>query len=225
MLDEIFYAECIYCKTKINYNKCICTTCLWSLHNLFIKDYCYSCGFPTELKTNYCKNCIEKRHFNYTYYNFYYKGVIKTLIREIKFNNNVKAIFFLRSLCRKILRIDLRKRYDIITTVPTHWLRRLKRLIHPVDIIAKELSKRLAIPYKVVLKRKRLTEYQWMLKQKQRFSNVRGTFKLCYEVKGLNILLIDDIYTSGATIAETSRVLKRAGANAVDCYILAKSVR
>jgi ComF family protein len=195
------------------------------LHNLFIKVYCNSCGFPTELKTNYCKNCTEKRHFNYTYYNFYYKDVIRTIIREIKFNNNVKAIFFLKSLCKKILRADLIRRYDIITVVPTHWLRRLKRLIHPADIIAKELSKRLNIPYKVVLKRKRLTEYQWMLKKKERSKNVRGSFKLCYEVKGLNILLIDDIYTSGATAFEASRVLKRAGANVIDCYILARSIK
>jgi len=64
----------------------------------------------------------------------------------------------LKSLCERTLRVELVRKYDIITTVPTHWLRRLKRLIHPVDIIAKELSKRLNIPYKRVLKRKRITK-------------------------------------------------------------------
>ena len=126
-------------------------------------------------------------------------------------------------MARKILKVDLIRRYDIIMTIPTHWIRRLKRFIHPADIVAKELSKREDIPFKKILKRRRLTKYQWALDSRERFKNVKGSFILCDDVEGLNILLIDDIYTSGATLNEACLLLKKAGANVIDCYIVAKS--
>jgi len=224
LLDEIFYSECSCCKRRINYQKYLCTQCLWSLRNLFVKNYCYNCGFPTGINSNYCRYCLEKKNFQYAYFNFFYKGAVKIIIRQIKFNNSIKAIYLLKYISRKMLKIDLIRKYDIITTIPTHWMRKFKRFAHPADIIAKELSKRKAIPFKKVLKRLRLTKYQWTLERSERLKNVKGSFSLGFKVNGLNILLIDDIYTSGATLNEACLVLKRAGANAVDCYILAKSV-
>lgn len=194
-----------------------------TLHNLFIKNYCSSCGFPAGLKTTYCRYCSDKKNFQYTYFNFNYKGAVKTIITDIKFKNSIKAIHLLKHMARKILKVDFVRRYDIISPIPTHWLRRLKRFIHPADIVAKELSKRENIPFKKILKRRRLTKYQWTLDHRERFKNVRGSFMLCNKVEGLNILLIDDIYTSGATLNEASLLLKKAGASVVDCYILAKS--
>jgi predicted amidophosphoribosyltransferase len=110
-----------------------------------------------------------------------------------------------------------------MTTIPTHWTRRLKRFIHPADLVARELSKRKDIPLKKVLKRHKLTKYQWALERIERFKNVKGSFRVCSEVKGLKVLLIDDIYTSGATLNEASLMLKKAGATVVDCFIVAKS--
>ena len=224
LLDEIFYSECNCCKGRINYQKYLCKHCLWSLRDLLVKNYCSNCGFPTGIKSTFCRYCLEKKNFQYAYFNFFYNGAVKNIIRQIKFNNSLKAIYMLKHISKKILKIDSVRKYDIITTIPTHWMRKLKRFAHPADIIAKELSKRKTIPFKKVLKRHKLTKYQWTLERSERFKNVKGSFSLCFEIKGLNILLIDDIYTSGATLNEACLIMKMAGANAIDCYVLAKSV-
>jgi ComF family protein len=135
----------------------------------------------------------------------------------------MKAIFLLKAISRKIIRIDLKREYDIITTIPTYWFRRLKRFIHPADIVAKALSQKKGIAFGHVLKRCRFTKYQWTLNRSERFKNVKKSFKLCDDIRGLNILLVDDIFTSGATLNEAALMLKRGGAKIVDCYILAKS--
>lgn len=187
-----------------------------------IEFFCESCGWPLEISSSFCKHCTEKHNFNYIYFMFFYRGPIRALVKEIKFNNNVRAIYYFKKLINSV-DLTMKINYDLIVSVPSHWLRKIARLRHPSDIIAKELSVKYGIPFEKVLKRKRFTKYQWKLGKGDRFRNVNGVFATNKKVKGLKILLVDDIYTTGATIEEASKVLKKADSGIVDCFVLSKS--
>ncbi|MDY6821550.1 MAG: ComF family protein [Deferribacterota bacterium] len=184
-----------------------------------IKYKCLNCGFPSDVKVNYCKNCFDEKYFDKVFFYFYYKTPIDGIIKNMKFNNNIRSVYLLRRIC-KYLSLPEPLKYDIITMVPSHWKRRFIRLFHPADIMTKEISKLHNITLIKPAVRKRKTTYQWQLKYKERFRNIKGAFNLVRDVRNKNILLVDDIYTSGATVNELSKLFKYSGAKIVDCFIL-----
>ena len=228
MFDEILYKNCILCRRKILTNKLFCDECETEFYE--VSNSCSGCGFPVysygNLNENFkfCKNCYEKRYFNFIYVDYWYKSSLKVLLREIKFKNNLKAIGYLKSMLLSGMKLHDFKNYDLIAPVPSHILRKLTRFLHPTDIAAKIIAKKYNLPLSHVLKRRKNSEYQWKLKRKARQKNVKNSFLLVKNVFGLKILLIDDIYTSGATVNECSKLLKFSGAAVVDLYLISKGV-
>lgn len=149
---------------------------------------------------------------------------MKTLLKTIKFKDNFKSCAYLKLLLyNKIKLLDF-SQYDMIAPVPSHFSRKMTRLFHPSDIAAKIISRGSSVPLVKALKRGRKTEYQWKLSKKARMNNVKESFLTVKDVLGLKILLVDDIYTSGATSKECAKQLKLSGADSVDLYIIAKGV-
>ena len=72
------------------------------------------------------------------------------------------------------------------------------------------------------LKRTRKTEYQYKLKSYMRHKNVKNAFSCIKDISGLKILLVDDIITTGATVSECCKVLRKSGASVIDVYSLSK---
>lgn len=220
MFDEIFYSECINCGVEIKYNEIVCEDCKSLIKRVSFR--CKRCGCPLSIETEICKNCLTAHHFDNLYIPFLYVGAIRTVLKKVKFRYNYKGYKLISELVKKNLL--LKDRYDIITAVPSTFLRRFRRFIHPAEYIALILSDIYKIPYELVLKRKRHTNYQWRLRKKDRFENVKGAFSPKRELFDLKILLVDDIMTTGATLNECCKVLKDAGAKKVDCYVLSKGL-
>ncbi|MCX8083430.1 MAG: ComF family protein [Calditerrivibrio sp.] len=220
MLDELFYAECIGCSCKIVYYQTLCDNCLKNIKK--INTFCQKCGYPLSIKASTCNNCIIPKYYNKLFIPYWYQGSIKTLLKKIKFHYNLKGLTLLDYLIKKqLFKFDF---YDIITTVPSSFLRRFRRFIHPADYIAKTIAKIYGIKFERILKRKRHTTYQWKLRKKERYENVKNAFSCEKNLFDLKILLVDDIMTTGATINECSKVLMSAGAKKVDCYIFSKGL-
>src|SRR6266545_615464 len=109
------------------------------------------------------------------------------------------------------------RKFDMIVPVPLHPTRQRERGFNQASLLAELLSARISIPSKPVLKRIRYTTTQTALDRAERMENLHNAFRLRKnaDVRGLHVLLIDDVLTTGSTLSECARVLKRAGAISV----------
>ena len=154
------------------------------------------------------------------FYARYVFETVKTLqhiIHALKYNRQFKLGVFLG----EILSEGIKSRgweIDLIVPIPIHHLKKVERGYNQSDYIVKGLSKSLNIPYSTKsLKRTRHTESQTKLNINRRAENVANAFKVrnAKKIIGKNILLADDVITTGATIQECAKALVNAGANAV----------
>ncbi len=102
---------------------------------------------------------------------------------------------------------------ELLLPVPLHWLRLSIRAYNQSFLLAEYVSSRYGIPIcQPLLVRTRPTPQQKKLDQKQRSENLKGAFRAAPECRGRSIVLIDDVITTGATLSECARTLKKAGA-------------
>ncbi|MBF0479627.1 MAG: ComF family protein [Candidatus Omnitrophica bacterium] len=116
------------------------------------------------------------------------------------------------------------KQFDLIMPVPLHPAKMRERGFNQSEILAQIISKKYDIPlYNKSLIRVKNTKTQTLLDQKERWTNLKGAFRIKHS-KNLNfknILIIDDLLTTGATVSEAGRMLKLAGAGTVGVLTLA----
>ncbi|MEE9487603.1 MAG: ComF family protein [Candidatus Brocadiales bacterium] len=160
----------------------------------------------------------------------YYEGAIKELIHRFKYG---KQEFLAKPLAKLIVRhfreIDYnRPRIDIVAAVPLHRKKRRERGFNQADLLGRNAGKLLGLEVCLGgLKRTRNTRSQTIQSYFRRRENVRGAFlvKKPEYFKGKDILLVDDVLTSGLTASECAKVLKEAGARKVYVLTVAKSRR
>lgn len=114
-------------------------------------------------------------------------------------------------------------RIDGVVPVPMHWLRRLARGTSAADEIATGIARTLRVPRHRLLRRWRRTPRQNEVPADERWANVRGAFSRRGRPAGRRLLLVDDVCTTGATLAECRRVLVEAGASAVYAAVIARA--
>ncbi|KAA0258506.1 ComF family protein [Deferribacter autotrophicus] len=219
MLSEVFYSECLFCKQKISFTDLICEVCFNNFERITFS--CHKCGYPLESDYIICRNCFQARFYEKIMVSYWYNYEMRTLLKYYKFHYGFKN---LKIFERLLSGLCIEDNYHIVTPVPVYISRRLVRLIQPAYYLSKIISKKFGIPYKTLLKRVRFTEYQWKLKRNLRIKNIKGAFECMDDVKGLKILLVDDIITTGATINECARILKKSGAKRVDIFCLSKGM-
>jgi ComF family protein len=116
-------------------------------------------------------------------------------------------------------------RIDTVVPAPMHWRRRLTRGTSAADVLAATVARRLGLPRRRLVRRRRSTPMQNELPFDDRRDNVRGAFVASRGAAGRRILLVDDVTTTGATLAECRRVLVEAGASAVYAAVVARADR
>ena len=203
--------------------------------NLIFPSKCVICNKIGDIL---CENCFSKiKHFPQQKINppqnidlmivcGYYDGILKTLIRKFKFSKKKSLSPYLFNFIKKCIE---NKSYfssiDLITSVPLHKNRLKERGFNQSELIAKELSNFLNIPYDGnILERVKETSFMYNLSKSERKKNVKGVFSVSRNLNGLNILIIDDILTTGATLSEIASEIKKNGANSVYALVVAKSV-
>ncbi len=120
------------------------------------------------------------------------------------------------------------KFFDLVVPVPLHKQRLRERGFNQTLLLVKEFSRRTGIPYRMrVLQKKKSTPPQIHLSGAEREKGVRGSFHILRreDLEGRTILLVDDVYTTGATVNECSKVLLAGGAARVDVFTLAHAVK
>jgi ComF family protein len=197
----------------------ICPDCVQGLPRF--EHFCKGCGHPTSVDTAHCKHCDDKlKGIDFYYTDYIYIDAVKAMIHEIKFNWRWRGASQLSQLL-VASGVDFAS-YDRVVPIPYHILRRFVRYRQPVELLMKGiLSITPDIAHDRALYRIKNTVYQARLSRRQRIKNVKNIFALKGGVSGERILLVDDILTTGATVSEAAKVLKRAGAAKVDLYTFA----
>ena len=214
---------------------------LWFINHTINLIFPNVCGICDKIcREDLCKKCqielrnIEKvkidnyndKNFKKHLYIFKYEGIIKERLIKFKFQEKayvykafVKFLIKNKKVCRFL------KSYDIIIPVPIHYNRKLERGYNQSALIAKQIAKYLGIKYEDKVLYKKINNKPQSTKNKEeRKQNVIGVYDIKNEYKILNkkILLLDDIYTTGSTVNECSRILKKNGAKKVDIITIAK---
>lgn len=219
-ISNIFYPEhikCLACGDELDEETDFCKKCLKSLpfNN---ENICDVCG--TKIPgVGVCPICSGKKHvFEIARAPFLYTGEIKRLIHNFKYNN-ARYLFAPLSLYMLEEYKTWKMNADMIVPVPLYAKRYKQRGYNQAEELAKELSRHLNIPVVNAVSKERETVSQTELEFKDRQENVKDAFKLIDKsVKNKNILLIDDVYTTGATVKEVCRVLNKAKVNKI--YVL-----
>ncbi len=232
ILDLIYPEEgvCFVCDTyddSVN-DEHICSQCLEKLS--FISDNkCSICGKPLEANSliKKCYNC--KKHpyyFTKAISAVEYQGIIKEAIYKYKYGNRPYMYKALGPILVQAIRasdIDTND-IDIIVPVPLHRMKIIKRGFNQSELLAKYISDVLDIPLSVnnLIRHKR-TLRQNNLDRLDRRSNIKNAFviKKKEEFAGRRVILVDDIFTTGATTDECSKVLVQEGAKDIIVVTLA----
>lgn len=220
ILDLIYPPVCIRCG-KLGF-RC-CPDC-WATKATYDGNICTICGQPLT-HPSLCPDCtavpplLEKiRSLGE------YVGVLSDLILGLKYHRNIGlAEFVIPDLVRLMAASQFQ--FDILVPVPLSKTRQRERGYNQVTVWGKLLSATIGTPMLTsALYRHQTTISQVDLPVEKRWENVRGVFSAVEEwVIGKNILLLDDVITTGATLAECAKVLKEAGANRVSALTIARS--
>jgi ComF family protein len=173
-----------------------------------------------------CALCRQGlRGFDAAFSYGFHDGPLRTLIHLFKYDGVQSLAGPLGGLLLKALPRD--KSYHAIVPMPMHWLRRWERGFNQTDLLAKEVSRRIALPVARAMARARSTAPQAGKSSSERRRNVAGAFRVRQprQVAGKNILLLDDVLTTGATAAAAANVLKRAGARGVTLLTVSRADR
>ncbi|MFC1885528.1 ComF family protein [Thermodesulfobacteriota bacterium] len=216
----------------------LCSTC----RRNFIpveSPVCSGCGVMFKSRTgsdHYCGECITSpKKFKSAKSFGLYDHALMTVIHCLKYKTKVELAHPLGMLLFSVfIRFWHQGKIDYIVPVPLYPKKQRERGFNQSFLLIKDWQKwadLLPVSISVctennLLKRNRRTKPQTALKRKERLTNIKGAFTVSdtLKVKNKNILVVDDVYTTGATVNECATVLLRAGANYVDVLTLARAM-
>jgi len=231
VLNLIFPPRCSFCRADLegrSRQPFACKPCESELVESG-RVRCGRCGaLGADSDTAACADCRRtKLWFDRVVTLGGYGGPLRTAILHTKSARQDTLAVTLTSLLVQHRRVVLdAAQADVVVPVPMHWRRWLWRGTNGASIIATHLARELHLPVaRDALARGRHTPLQSGLVRTQRFENVRGAFRSTerYHFRGANVLLVDDILTTGATASEAAHTLKRAGAGNVVAVVLART--
>jgi ComF family protein len=212
--------QCIYCLQDSHAN--ICPDCLDALP--LLGQHCPKCSEPNH-HGQLCGHCLSTAPaFDEVLCPFEYQHPISDLIHRWKNRQYTQGI---EILIQRLTQTLSTHNFDYIVPVPYHWKKLLLRGQNPVRTLAKQLSKQLHTPLIDAVIRTKLGIPQQGLDRKKRIANLHGAFALIpnkrLSLKHKNIVLVDDVVTTGTTCNHISKLLKSAGAHSVTLACLART--
>lgn len=201
-----------------------CGECLSKLSTLG-QSVCKSCGGDLDLILDICSKCIKEESVPWenALCLFEMNSTIQHVIERYKYNNKIEYLLQLASSAAAKIQ-DSKLKIDCITAVPLHPVKYLYRGYNQSVLLAKKISELIGVEYRRLLARGKFTRTQTRLSGKERHKNLKGAFLSRNEafIEKKNILLIDDIFTTGSTLRAAGKVLLSAGAKRVDILVLAR---
>ncbi len=211
-LDFLFPPVCPFCKELLEDKVPVCKKCFSTLP--FVPENCCSiCSRPLEEFSHHiCSHCrSEKIYFTHSFVPLIYKDAARECVISLKSGHPYYAKGIAYLLADKILSSAYYTKFDCVTFVPQSPRGKFTRGYNQSKLIAKELSKLLKLPCVSLLKRTDDGEDQHTLSAEERKKNVRKCYFPTAKTGGGMVLLVDDIYTTGATANYCSYLLRKMG--------------
>ncbi len=232
LLDVVFPRTCRVCDLPLPprdpgrpLREWFCQLCEEALPKLEA-PFCQVCGEPYDgvIESAFrCGNCADRKFaFDFAISGYRAQDQMRELVHRFKYNKELSLRGALTDLLQRALQDPRLAAEDLsqwlLVPVPLHHVRRREREFNQSWELCRELSKRCGIMALDALKRVRATGKQARLTRAQRLENLRGAFALKRRFRGdasplkdARVLLVDDVFTTGATTHECARILRREG--------------
>lgn len=224
---EFLYPEnisCILCNNPIRKNTTysMCRECFNNIN--FILDGCIKCGKPMinysleEQSIEGCTYCLNKGfYFDKVISCVEYTEISKKIIFGLKYNSKTYLSKYISIIMKEKLELENIK-FDYILFVPLHKKRLRQRGFNQAEKIANNLSNIIDVPVIDIIDRRYNTRRLYKLGKEDRINELKNAFTIksnIIDLKNKNVLLVDDIFTTGSTVNEISKILKINGLNKV----------
>lgn len=216
----LFPRRCPVCHDVVeDAGELVCKICRTRLPYV-AEPSCLKCGKPLlSEEREYCGDCGRKKLlFRQGKAPFVYDKQMRESIARYKYGGRREyASFYAEEILRRCAREAVWWKGEVLVPIPLHPSKKRKRGYNQAALLARELSKRCGIPVdEKLLLRTRKTRAQKELNDQERLANLKNAFSVREgKVPYKNIILIDDIYTTGSTVNEAARVLREKGAETV----------
>ena len=227
VISEIFYPsdiKCVVCGEELPYKNRygICPRCELSYNT----KYCLRCGRAIKNMAEYCDYCMN----NSFYFDMarsplvYHENVVK-MVHKLKYGGagylaEKMAMFMADTF------YECQFYADYVTFVPMHPKKQMKRGYNQAELIARFVAEKINVPLLPTLERIKFTTNLARMTKKERADAIDGAYSFCADknlIVGKNILLIDDVFTTGATSNQCAMMLKKAKCNKVFVLTFATS--
>ncbi|KTC74301.1 competence protein ComF [Legionella birminghamensis] len=215
-------AVCKLCSQYHEQNQAICRSCITFFKK--IEAACRICKMPIGKQFDLCGSCIKKKpQFDQIFTVYRYEEPLRSLIHEFKYR---EAFYLLPVLVRLLLDAlpPALEKPDCIIPVPLYFKKLRQRGFNQSALLSREIARHLEVPYDFSICHKiKNTSPQAQLNRKQRQSNLNHSFSVQANTYR-HVMLIDDLLTTGSTVNELSKGLKRKGVQRVDVLCCARTI-
>ena len=197
----------------------------WPLH-------CLCCGAATYGEGPLCPECGAKlaeqqtmtgfagKLFGLSVASHMYAGPAGALVRRLKYNDLSALTLYMAEDMLKSAELAGMPAPDMVTFVPMHWLRRRGKYYNQAELLARVIAGAYSMRAEKAIRRVRACAQQAKISDPdKRRRNVQKAFAACVSPEGRRVMLIDDVYTTGATATECAKALLAAGASRVDLLV------
>lgn len=225
LLRKLYPPRCIFCSRVLNDSEKlhICRECAVNVKKISV-EHCPVCGRESGLGAAICWQCsLNKIPFKIHRSVYVYRDKARRAVVRLKFYNKPHYA----DTMGQIMSVYAPKTsdIDIVTYVPMTKRAMRKRGYNQAQLMAEKIAELVNVECVCCLEKVRETKVQSTLDFKRRQKNIAGAFRGLDNAVGKRILLVDDVYTTGATISEASKALKRAGASDIYCITFAMTQR
>ncbi len=228
LMYTLYPNRCVLCHDFCQHALALCDAC--QRHELkHLSQVCTRCGHLSLSHAGSCGYCLSHDNpFDGFFSPYQYQGALREFIRQLKYDGELTHAKLLGLLLAKALKAthgDTLSSLDAIVPTPLHPSRLRERGFNQAALVARFVGSKIKLPVtQDWLHRTKATPMQAGLSRAKRLRNVKNAFSAHSDVGGKQILLLDDVFTTGTTLRECASALKRQGAQTIIACTLAHGV-